>query len=104
DTELIRFLVQEHLSMSTVAQKRDISDPVVVQTFTEHVKSLRRLQALYLLTVADIKGTNPVIWNSWKAKLLLQLYEQSRAALQGHHPGTSEVLAQRKAQALSALL
>ncbi|GGE67480.1 [protein-PII] uridylyltransferase [Paenalcaligenes hominis] len=104
DTELICFLVQEHLSMSTVAQKRDISDPVVVQTFTEHVQNLRRLQALYLLTVADIKGTNPVIWNSWKAKLLLQLYEQSRAALQGHHPGTSEVLAQRKAQALSALL
>ncbi|MEZ2720982.1 [protein-PII] uridylyltransferase [Paenalcaligenes hominis] len=104
DTELICFLVQEHLSMSTVAQKRDISDPVIVQAFTQLTQSLRRLQALYLLTVADIKGTNPVIWNSWKAKLLQQLYKQSSAALQGHHPATSEVLAQRKAQALSQLL
>lgn len=104
DTELICFLVQEHLSMSTVAQKRDISDPLIVQAFTERMQSLRCLQALYLLTVADIKGTNPVIWNSWKAKLLQQLYKQSSAALQGHHPATSEVLAQRKAQALSQLL
>ena len=104
DTQLIAFLVEEHLSMSTVAQKRDISDPVVINQFAQHVKNLRHLQALYLLTVADIKGTNPSIWNSWKAKLLAQLYHQSRAALQGYQPVTSEILAQRKAQALSQLL
>ncbi len=104
DTNLIQFLVAEHLSMSTVAQKRDISDPAVIQDFSHQVKTLRRLQALYLLTVADIKGTNPSIWNSWKAKLLAQLYQQSRTALQGLQPLTAEVLAQRKAQALSQLL
>ena len=104
DTALVVFLVEEHLSMSTVAQKRDISDPVVINHFAQHVQNIRHLQALYLLTVADIKGTNPSIWNSWKAKLLAQLYQQSRAALQGHQPVTSEILAQRKAQALSQLL
>ena len=104
DSDLIQFLVAEHLSMSTVAQKRDISDPLVINHFAAQVKNLRYLQALYLLTVADIKGTNPSIWNSWKAKLLAQLYAQSRKALQGQQPGTSEVLAQRKAQALSLLL
>lgn len=104
DTNLIAFLVEEHLSMSTVAQKRDISDPTVIEQFAHLMQTTRHLQALYLLTVADIKGTNPNIWNSWKAKLLKQLYIQSHAVLQGRNPATSEVLAQRKASALSHLL
>ena len=104
DTELVVFLVYDHLSMSTVAQKRDISDPQVIHDFSCHVSTPRRLAALYLLTVADIKGTNPNIWNSWKAKLLANLYQLSLRALQGSNQDASAVLAQRKATALAQLL
>lgn len=104
DTELVVFLVYDHLSMSTVAQKRDISDPQVIEDFAKHVSTPRRLSALYLLTVADIKGTNPSIWNSWKAKLLANLYALSLRALKDSQPDTPTVLAQRKANALAQLL
>lgn len=104
DTELVVFLVADHLSMSTVAQKRDISDPEVIRNFIANVHSPRHLAALYLLTVADIKGTNPTIWNAWKAKLLTSLYTFSLRALQGNSPDASVLLAQRKATALSQLL
>lgn len=104
DTELVVFLVYDHLSMSTVAQKRDISDPQVIHDFSCHVSTPRRLAALYLLTVADIKGTNPNIWNSWKAKLLADLYQLSLRALSGSNQDASAVLAQRKATALSQIL
>lgn len=104
DTELVVFLVYDHLSMSTVAQKRDISDPQVIEDFAKHVSTPRRLSALYLLTVADIKGTNPNIWNSWKAKLLQSLYDLSLHALKESQPDLPTVLAQRKAKALAQLL
>lgn len=104
DTELIVFLVYDHLSMSMVAQKRDISDPTVIADFAKHVSTPRRLSALFLLTVADIKGTNPTIWNSWKAKLLSDLYTLTLRVLQGDQPNATEILAQRKAQALTQLL
>lgn len=104
DTELIVFLVSGHLSLSTVAQKRDISDPQVIKEFTAYVKTPRHLSALYLLTVADVKGTNPNIWNSWKTKLFTNLYQLSLRALNGTQQDTSAVLAQRKAMALTQLL
>lgn len=104
DTNLVVFLVTNHLSMSTVAQKRDISDPEVIQNFITEVHSSRHLAALYLLTVADIKGTNPTIWNAWKAKLLANLYQLSLRALEGNNPDSTMLLAQRKATALSQLL
>lgn len=104
DTDLVVFLVADHLSMSTVAQKRDISDPEVIKNFIAEVRSPRHLSALYLLTVADIKGTNPTIWNAWKAKLLANLYEVSLRALKGNNPDSSVLLAQRKATARSQLL
>lgn len=81
DRELIEFLVAEHLLMSSVAQKQDLSDPQVIQRFTQGIGSLRRLNALYLLTVADIRGTSPKIWNSWKARLLAELYQACRHQL-----------------------
>src|SRR5690606_31733763 len=93
DTELIVFLVYDHLSMSMVAQKRDISDPTVIADFAKHVSTPRRLSALFLLTVADIKGTNPTIWNSWKAKLLSDLYTLTLRVLQGDQPNATEILA-----------
>ena len=74
DTNLVVWLVEQHLYMSTMAQKRDISDPLVVKEFVQKVKTQRRLEALYLLTVADIRGTSPKVWNGWKGKLLENLY------------------------------
>lgn len=81
DRELIEFLVAEHLLMSSVAQKQDLSDPQVIHNFARRVLTLRRLNALYLLTVADIRGTSPKIWNSWKARLLDELYQACRHQL-----------------------
>jgi [protein-PII] uridylyltransferase len=66
DTELIVWLVRQHLLMSRVAQKQDISDPGVVAQFASIVGDERHLIALYLLTVADIRGTSPKVWNAWK--------------------------------------
>ncbi len=99
DTELIVFLVKEHLSMSTFAQKRDLSDPQTIEEFAARVKSERRLAALYLLTVADIRGTSPKVWNSWKGKLLADLYHLTLEALGGTATDTGSVLARRKEEA-----
>ena len=82
DAELVSWLVEYHLVMSATAQRQDISDPVVVNRFAKHVKDTVHLDYLYLLTVADIRGTNPEMWNSWKDALLKQLYYSTRSALQ----------------------
>jgi [protein-PII] uridylyltransferase len=74
DSKLIVFLVQHHLTMSTVAQKQDLGDPEVIRSFATTVKDERHLTALYLLTVSDIRGTSPKVWNAWKGKLLEDLY------------------------------
>jgi [protein-PII] uridylyltransferase len=81
DTELVTWLVSQHLLMSSTAQRQDIDDPVVVNRFAEIVKDSVRLDYLYLLTVADIRGTNPELWNNWKDTLLRQLYYNTRRAL-----------------------
>ena len=98
DGELVEFLVRQHLLMSNVAQKRDISDPDVVNEFARKVGDERHLTALYLLTVADIRGTSPKVWNAWKGKLLEDLYRLTRAALGGTHDA-STVLTERKEEA-----
>ena len=77
DQDLLVFLVQEHLSMSSFAQKQDLADPDVIHRFVELVKTEERLKALYALTVSDIRGTSPKVWNAWKAKLLEDLYQKS---------------------------
>src|SRR5688500_16485285 len=83
DRELVEFLVEHHLAMSSVAQKQDVHDPDVVRAFAERVGSERRLVALYLLTVADVRGTSPKVWNAWKAKLLEDLFRATRRVLTG---------------------
>ena len=83
DTDLIVWLVGEHLTMSTVAQKQDTTDPEVIRRFAAKVGNERRLTALYLLTVADIRGTSPKVWNAWKGKLLEDLYRLTLQVLGG---------------------
>ena len=78
DTGMVAWLVEHHLTMSATAQKQDLSDPDVIRRFGELVGNDRRLVALYLLTVADIRGTSPKVWNAWKAKLLEDLFRAAR--------------------------
>ncbi|MFC4274241.1 [protein-PII] uridylyltransferase [Achromobacter aloeverae] len=99
DAELVEFLVRQHLLMSTVAQKRDLSDPDVIQGFAAAVKDERHLTALYLLTVADIRGTSPKVWNAWKGKLLEDLYRLTLRALGGGQADAHTVLNDRKSEA-----
>jgi [protein-PII] uridylyltransferase len=79
DTALIEFLVEHHLTMSSVAQKQDLTDSEVIARFAQMVGTQERLTALYLLTVADIRGTSPKVWNAWKGKLLQDLYRRPNA-------------------------
>ncbi|MGA0114355.1 MAG: [protein-PII] uridylyltransferase [Burkholderiales bacterium] len=83
DGELVAWLVEQHLVMSATAQKQDLSDPEVVRGFARLVGDERHLVALYLLTVADIRGTSPKVWNAWKAKLLEDLFHATRRMLTG---------------------
>ncbi|HVL57226.1 MAG TPA: [protein-PII] uridylyltransferase, partial [Burkholderiaceae bacterium] len=103
DTKLVEFLVEHHLTMSSVAQKQDLSDPDVIARFAALVRTERRLTALYLLTVADIRGTSPNVWNAWKAKLLEDLYRLARRALGGHSESADERLDSRRAEAIRIL-
>jgi [protein-PII] uridylyltransferase len=80
DTNLVVWLVRQHLLMSSTAQRQDISDPVVVNRFARMVENPVRLDYLYLLTVADIRGTSSELWNTWKDALLRQLYYNTRHA------------------------
>ena len=103
DTELIVWLVAEHLNMSQTAQKQDITDPDVVQAFAKKVGDERHLTALYLLTVADVRGTSPKVWNAWKGKLLEDLYRATLRVLGGAKPDASSELAQHQAESRAKL-
>ncbi len=96
DTKLVVFLVEHHLTMSRIAQKEDMSDPDVIGAFAKTVRDERRLTALYLLTVADIRGTSPKVWNAWKGKLLEDLYFRTLRALGGAKTDTHAELAMRQ--------
>ncbi len=86
DRDLVVWLVEHHLLMSAVAQKQDISDPETIRRFAETVQTERRLNALYLLTHADIRGTSPKVWNGWRAKLLEDLFYATQRLLRGATP------------------
>ena len=81
EARTVSWLVLHHLALSTTAQKRDIGDPDVVNEFAALVGDQMHLDFLYVLTVADVRGTNPKLWNSWKASLFRDLYELTSRAL-----------------------
>jgi [protein-PII] uridylyltransferase len=101
ETELVVFLVKHHLLMSQVAQKKDLSDLQVIRDFAALVQNPRNLTALYLLTVADIRGTSPKVWNAWKGKLLEDLFNLTLAALGGSLGDSNTVLRHRMDEAAS---
>jgi len=81
DTELLCWLVRNHLIMSSISQKTDVHDPETIINFTKNVNNLEKLNYIYMLTINDIRGTNPTLWNSWKHDLLKQLFMSSRSKL-----------------------
>jgi [protein-PII] uridylyltransferase len=99
DEQLIQFLVGQHLTMSRIAQKEDLSDPDVIADFARMIGTERRLTALYLLTVADIRGTSPKVWNAWKGKLLEDLYRLTLRALGGARPNLDAEIEATKLEA-----
>lgn len=90
DASLVSWLVRNHLLMSMTAQRKDISDPQVIHEFAAHVVSQSRLDCLFLLTIADIRSTNPKLWNSWKQTLLHELYHATRKLLRNRTPLSRE--------------
>ncbi|MEY3513914.1 MAG: Bifunctional uridylyltransferase/uridylyl-removing enzyme [Pseudomonadota bacterium] len=103
DAQLIEFLVAEHLTMSHIAQKQDLSDGKVILDFAKRVGNERNLTALYLLTVADIRGTSPKVWNAWKGKLLEDLFRYTMRTLGGRAPDAGSEVESRKREALTML-
>ncbi len=101
DTDLVAWLVEMHLQMSATAQKQDLSDPGVIAHFAKRVGDERRLIALYLLTVADVRGTSPHVWNAWKAKLLEQLFRATRKLLRGDAVPNEHWIENKRADALA---
>jgi [protein-PII] uridylyltransferase len=81
EARLVAWLVRNHLILSITSQKKDISDPDIVQQFARHVGDQVHLDYLYVLTVSDVRGTNPKLWNSWKARLFEEFYERTKRAL-----------------------
>ena len=107
DARLVAWLVEHHLLMSMTAQRRDITDPEVINEFARAVGDRVRLDYLYLLTIADIRGTNPSLWNSWKDALLTELYDGTLRALRRgvRNPlEREEWIAETKGEALATLM
>ena len=81
EARLVAWLVKNHLILSITAQKKDISDPDIIHDFARRVGDQAHLDYLYVLTVADVRGTNPKLWNAWKARLFEEFYERTKRAL-----------------------
>ncbi|QEY26351.1 [protein-PII] uridylyltransferase [Neisseria zalophi] len=103
ESEMLCWLVEDHLLMSSVAQKEDIQNPDVISHFCERVKTQERLTALYLLTVADIRGTNPKLWNSWKAGLFETLFHAASHRLAGGKDNRHAMISRRQQAATDQL-
>lgn len=82
-TEMVAWLIREHLTMSTIAQSRDLSDRKTIQDFSEIVQEVERMRYLVILTVCDIRAVGPGVWNGWKGQLLRTLYYETELMLNG---------------------
>ena len=103
DTELLSWLVKNHLIMSSISQKTDVHDPETIINFTKNVNSIEKLNYIYMLTINDIRGTNPTLWNSWKHDLLKQLFMSSRRKLNLEETQSNKSIVQeRKAASINA--
>ncbi len=100
EAKLVAWLVAHHLTMSATAQKQDLSDPEVISEFATMARDERSLTALYILTVADIRGTSPKVWNAWKGKLLEDLFRSTRRILRGDTEYAAKSIEAKKAEAL----
>jgi [protein-PII] uridylyltransferase len=96
DADLVAWLVDHHLTMSSTAQKQDLSDPEVIAAFAQLAGTEHRLTALYILTVADVRGTSPTVWNEWKGKLLEDLFRLTQRVLRGEADNALWVGAKRE--------
>ena len=104
DAKLISWLVKKHLIMSSISQKKDISDPLTVNDFAKEVEQNEKLNYLYLLTINDIRATNPALWNGWKHQLLRDLYTLTRSKINKNPiKASSEIALDRKNSVLSEL-
>ena len=103
DSQLVAWMVGLHLTMSSTAQKSDLSDSQVIENFSLLMRDERHLTALYLLTVADIRGTSPKVWNAWKAKLLETLFLSAQRLLTGDASRLFDEVSTRKAEAKATL-
>ena len=107
DARLVAWLVQHHLLLSITAQKKDINDPLVVTEFAKTIGDQTHLDYLYVLTIADVRGTNPKLWNSWKDTLFSELYQATKRALRrglANPIDQDELIAEKQAQAEKLLM
>ena len=104
DTETVAWLVENHLVMSTVAQRKDLNDRKTILDFAATVQTLERLKLLLVLTVADIRAVGPGVWNGWKGQLLRTLYWETEPILTGGHSQVSREarVAEAKAEFIAA--
>jgi len=106
EVKLMMWLVENHLLMSRISQREDISDPNVISRFASHVGEETKLNLLYALTVADITATNPTLWNNWRASLMRSLYMETRKALRlgiENSADRAELITETKDSALALL-
>jgi len=106
ETRIVSQLVRDHLLMSVTAQRKDISDPDVVREFAHQAGSMNMLNYLYLLTVADIRSTNPKLWNNWKDALLKQLYRATKTVIRrgiDHAPDIDEIIQENRDAAMEEM-
>jgi [protein-PII] uridylyltransferase len=105
ETETVVWLIEKHLVMSQTSQSRDIADPRTISTFAAEVQTIERLRLLHILTVCDIRGVGPGVWNGWKGQLLRALYRETEMALSGEHAetGRSERIAEAQKKLAEAL-
>ena len=104
DANLISWLVKEHLIMSSISQKKDISDNETIKEFAENIQQIEKLDYLYLLTVNDIRATNPALWNGWKHQLLKDLYKLTRLRINKEPiQASSEIALDRKTNVIKSI-